>query len=60
MVENALKIATVRHVQLTVDVNDDLEYWRELVRILASHTTHLLKLQSFPPHGLGLPMHQGP
>ena len=58
MVENALKIATVRHVQLTVDVNDDLEYWRELVRILASQTTPPPKVTT--PHGLVLPMHRGP
>ena len=37
-----------RHVQITADVNDDLEAWCELVHILANRPTHLRKLQPFP------------
>ena len=57
-VQHAVKRATGRHSQLTADVHNELEHWRKLVRILASQPTHLQKLQSFPPHELGLLMHQ--
>ena len=59
-VQHALKRATGSHIQLTSDVHNELEAWYKLVRILVSQPTHLHKLQPFPPHGLGLPMHRGP
>ena len=47
--QNALKRAAGRHVQLTTDVHDELEAWRKLVRSLASRTTHLHELETFCP-----------
>ena len=52
-VQYALKRVTGRHVQLTADVHDELEAWRELVCSLASYNL-------FSLHGLVLPMHWGP
>ena len=52
-VQHALKIAAGRHVQLTEDVNNELETWRELVRSLASRPTHLRKLEPFAPTWIG-------
>ena len=39
--QHALKKAVGRHVQLTTDVHNKLEAWRELVRSLASRPTNL-------------------
>ena len=58
-VQHSLKRATGGHDQLTADVHNKMEDWRKLVYILSSQTTQLRKLQPFPPHELGLPMHQG-
>ena len=52
-VQHALKRVTGRHVQLTADMHDELEAWRELVRSLASRPTYLHKLQPFPPIWIG-------
>ena len=52
-VQHDLKRVTGRHVQLTADVHNELEAWRELVRSLASRTTHLRKLQPLPPTWIG-------
>ena len=52
-VQHALKRVTGRHVQLLSDVHNELEAWGELFRRLASRTTHLRKLQPFPPTWIG-------
>ena len=52
-VKHALKRATGRHVQLTEDVHNELEDWSKLVLSLASHPTHLSKLQPPPPTWIG-------
>ena len=46
-VQHALKRVTGRQAQLTADVHNELEDWRELVRSLASQPTHLRGLQPF-------------
>ena len=51
--QHSLKRVTGRHVQLTSYMHDELEAWRELVRSLASHPTHLRKLQPFSPTWIG-------
>ena len=52
-VQHALKREAGRHVQLTADMHDDLNAWRELVRSLSSRPTHLRKLAPFAPTCIG-------
>ena len=54
-----LKRAVGRHVQLTMDVQDELKAWHKLVRSLAISPTHLHELEPFPQHGLELPIYLG-
>ena len=58
-VQHALKRYTGRHIHLTSDVNNDMEACRELVCSLASPPTSV-SYNLPPPHGLGIPMNQGP
>ena len=53
MMSYAASRLTGRHVQLTADVHDELETWRELVCSLFSRPTHLRKLQPFSPTWIG-------
>ena len=53
LVKHALKRTAGRHVQLTTEVHDELEAWRELVHSLDSRTTYLRKLEPFPPTWIG-------
>ena len=48
-VQHALTKASSQHVDLTADIHDELDTWRDLVRRLASRTTHLHKLDPSPP-----------
>ena len=52
-VQHALKRVEGRHVQLTTDVHDELEDWRELICSLGSSPTHLRELEPFTPTWIG-------
>ena len=52
-VQHALKRAAERHVQLTMDMHDELKAWRELVLSLANRPTYLRKLETFAPLWIG-------
>ena len=51
--QHALTGASGRHFQLTADVHNKLEVWRDLVCSLASSPTYLCELQPFSPTWMG-------
>ena len=53
-VQHALMKAARRHVKLTACVHNKIKAWRELVRSLASRTTHFFELQLFPQTWMGM------
>ena len=52
-VQHSLKRATGKHIQITVDMHNELEAWRKLVRSLVSRPTHLRELEHFFPTWIG-------
>ena len=51
--QHSLKRLVGRHAQLTTDVHNKLEAWRELVRGLANRPNHLRKIEPFAPSWIG-------
>ena len=49
-----------RQVQLTPDVQNELEAWRDIVSSLSSRTTHLREMHPFPPTYMGTDDNSGP
>ena len=47
--QHSLKQAAGRHFQLTMEVHNNLEAWRELVRSLTNRPTHFHEIEPFAP-----------